>query len=74
MRPSLRLPTRLCYCAWLPCTAATSGCDCMMSTSAPTARLTPVAPLSSRLLTLVFAAASLAGCGQRAPGTALAVA
>ncbi|KGT84317.1 beta-hexosaminidase, partial [Xanthomonas vasicola] len=46
----------------------------MMSTSAPTARLTPVAPLSSRLLTLVFAAASLAGCGQRAPGTALAVA
>ncbi|WP_305956532.1 lipoprotein, partial [Xanthomonas oryzae] len=69
MGPSLRLPTRLCYCARLPCTAATSGCNCMMSNSAPTARPTAGAPLSSRLLALVFAATSLAGCGQRVPGT-----
>ncbi|MGS0581420.1 family 20 glycosylhydrolase [Xanthomonas oryzae pv. oryzicola] len=41
----------------------------MMSNSAPTARPTAGAPLSSRLLALVFAATSLAGCGQRVPGT-----
>ncbi|WP_237707371.1 lipoprotein, partial [Xanthomonas oryzae] len=58
----------------MPCTAATSGCDCMMSNSAPTARPTAGAPLSSRLLALVFAATSLAGCGQRVPGTTPAAA
>ncbi|TQU02931.1 hypothetical protein EIJ50_21540, partial [Xanthomonas perforans] len=56
VRRSLRLPIRLCYCAWLPCTAAIPGCDCMTSNSAPTARLTAVAPFSSRLLALEFAA------------------
>ncbi|MCF5991284.1 beta-hexosaminidase, partial [Xanthomonas perforans] len=46
----------------------------MTSNSAPTARLTAVAPFSSRLLALAFAAVSLAGCGQRAPGTSPAAA
>lgn len=41
----------------------------MMSTSAPTARLPAGSPLSSRLLACAFAAASLAGCSQRVPGT-----